>query len=62
MKGDAFMNSKKNNKISPVSDSVAPTPAPVPYTTPSSRIEAESGTNVNIKSNAKNTKDSDPTM
>lgn len=55
-----MMNSKKNNKNSPVSDSAAT--APLPFKAPSSRIEAKTGANVNIKSDAKNTKDSDPTQ
>jgi hypothetical protein len=55
-KGDAFMNSKKNNKNSPVSDSVS-TKSVMPSTQPVPKKENE------IRA-AKNgsTKDSDPTM
>ena len=53
------MNSKKNNKNSPVLDSVSPAVAPIPQP-PMSKKQDKA--HANSAKNVGSTKDSDPTM
>ncbi len=55
------MNSKKNNKNSPVSDSVMPTIPPSPVRVPSSEDTKSPSTQPKTSQDG-STRDSDPTM